>query len=603
MIGQLERNIADLVEANQALEERLDKQGNMIHQLEAQYLSRLIREQTVEFIDSHEIDQKIEEYVKEVVTASVQHEMKAPLRARFKDLPTSDMKEILLQHMLEENYDKGHEDHKMAYEALQKSDSPKTSPGSPPPPPPPSGASGASSTIGASDSAQNPPPPPPSSTTNRGDQSQSSATPGSSKTTASTKYTAWTMATSRLKLAASSVPEDVLMHEESDFDAQDMGSDDKDSGSRHIPKVSLHPEWFKPLSEEESPATPEPAWSIPSSSLHVPNNNWASALASSFVPPPENSLLSQTGDIGVFIDWFCKKQGITELTSEHLEGPAYEVVKAFHPDVIHLQFQMEECHKLLTNQVAEGLLRYNVSKPLPLGDPPGHKGDRLALSITKMKAASYPDVGLELMRQLFYIDRYSADTNRRAIVRTHMRILSVVRIEVFSVYGYDYMKKIVLQRANNQEYTIAESDFKDLYLSDFEDLYLLNLQGHLNHLPPKDKKILSTAVNLWIRNLVIKKRVEDFQLGIESYQTQLNLTKPRWEATGLEFMHDYKILDSPSVVVFRDRYGMQMIMRFNEIHKFSDETLQQIDEALDYRVKEFKVNKVNPGLNPGSGQE
>ncbi|GJW56189.1 hypothetical protein Tco_0102920, partial [Tanacetum coccineum] len=50
-IGQLEQNIADLVDANQALEERLDKQGNRIHQLETQDLSRLIREQTVEFID------------------------------------------------------------------------------------------------------------------------------------------------------------------------------------------------------------------------------------------------------------------------------------------------------------------------------------------------------------------------------------------------------------------------------------------------------------------------------------------------------------------------------------------------------------------------
>ncbi|GJU30984.1 hypothetical protein Tco_1174573 [Tanacetum coccineum] len=40
-----------------------------------------------------------------------------------------------------------------------------------------------------------------------------------------------------------------------------------------------------------------------------------------------------------------------------------------------------------------------------------------------------------------------------------------------------------------------------------------------------------------------------------------------------------------------------MIMWFNEIHKFSDGTLQQIDEALDYRVKEFKVNRMNPGLN------
>ncbi|GJV77839.1 hypothetical protein Tco_1509423 [Tanacetum coccineum] len=83
LIGHLEqRNIADLVDANQVLEERLDKQGNMIHQLETQDLSRLIREQTVELIDSQEIDRKIEESVKEVVTASVQHAMRAPLHAR-----------------------------------------------------------------------------------------------------------------------------------------------------------------------------------------------------------------------------------------------------------------------------------------------------------------------------------------------------------------------------------------------------------------------------------------------------------------------------------------------------------------------------------------
>nr|GFB73962.1 hypothetical protein [Tanacetum cinerariifolium] len=40
-----------------------------------------------------------------------------------------------------------------------------------------------------------------------------------------------------------------------------------------------------------------------------------------------------------------------------------------------------------------------------------------------------------------------------------------------------------------------------------------------------------------------------------------------------------------------------MMMRFNEIHKFSDGTLHQIDEALDYRVKEFRINRMNLGLN------
>nr|GEV90340.1 hypothetical protein [Tanacetum cinerariifolium] len=114
----------------------------------------------------------------------------------------------------------------------------------------------------------------------------------------------------------------------------DLGSNNE----KHIPK---------PL-EEERPATPEPAWSIPSSDVPVPKNNCASALTSTYSPPPEDSLLA-----------------------------------------------------------------HNVSKPLPLGGPPGQvtiqsnfffnkdleylrydsKGSRPALSILKMKAACYPDVG------------------------------------------------------------------------------------------------------------------------------------------------------------------------------------------------------------------
>nr|GFA67521.1 hypothetical protein [Tanacetum cinerariifolium] len=61
--------------------------------------------------------------------------------------------------------------------------------------------------------------------------------------------------------------------------------------------------------------------------------------------------------------------------------------------------------------------------------------------------------------------------------------------------------------------------------------------------------------------------------------------------------HDYTFIDSPRAVMFWDKYGVRMMMRFNEIHKFSDGTLQQIDEALDYRVKEFRINRMNPGLN------
>ncbi|GKF28484.1 hypothetical protein Tco_0094826, partial [Tanacetum coccineum] len=123
-----------------------------------------------------------------------------------------------------------------------------------------------------------------------------------------------------------------------------------------------------------------------------------------------------------FMNWYCQKVNKTMLTQAYFEGKAYEVVKAFYPDVIHLQFQMEEYHKMLTAQVdwmnPEGdHVRIDVNRPLPLGIPPGHvtiqpqfffntdleylrygsKGSNPALSISKMKAVSYPDFGLELL--------------------------------------------------------------------------------------------------------------------------------------------------------------------------------------------------------------
>ncbi|GJU11811.1 hypothetical protein Tco_1134207 [Tanacetum coccineum] len=309
--------------------------------------------------------------------------------------------------------------------------------------------------------------------------------------------------------------------------------------------------------------------------------------------------------------------GKTKLTQTDLEGQAYEVNKPFYPDVVQLLFQMEECHKMLTDQIdwanPEGdQVRIDISKPLPLSVPPGY-----------MKVACYLDFGLELLvpehmwinevctydisasygishwwfnRQKFYIDWHIVESSCK-VVRTHMRILSVVRIKAYSRYGYDYLKEITLRRADYQEYMIAKKDFKSLYPSDFEDLNLLLLQGHLNHLSGSDRRMLSTAVNMWTRNLVIRQWVEDFQLGIESYQKQLSLTKMGWDAKGFEYKHDYTIIDSPRAVVFPVGNNERKIMRFNEIYKFSDGTLINIMEALDYRVKKYKVNQLNLGMN------
>nr|GFA06835.1 hypothetical protein [Tanacetum cinerariifolium] len=602
-IGELEHIMANLIQDNKHLEERLDSHGARLY--------------TLENLDIH---QQVRKAMDEIVTDAVDWAIQASLQNRFRDLPEADMKEILHQRMWETNSYKTHEDHMMRYEALEKSmkcdhseellkvlaeaSKKKKKRRSP----------------RASGPSQVSPPPPLPPSTNQEGQSHGFAAPSSSKTAASAEYKAWTTTDTRLRPSVSSTPEDLQMDDDDmALDAQVHSSDDEDNGNAHIPKVNLRQDWWKPL-EEDRLATLEPTWSISSSDMHVSKNNWTSAFASTYSPPPEDSLLAQTGDMAMFMDCICKRQGITELKPQDLEGPAFELIKVFHPNVIHLQYQMEECHKLLTDSLDDSIIRHNVSKPLPLGGPPGQviiqydfffnkdleylrygsKDNRPALSISKMNVTYYPDVGLEQMvpDQMWIEEecKHTSEGDCRA-VRTHTRILSVVRIKVFSMYRYDYIKKIVLRKADLNEHIIVERDFKYMYPSDFEDLHLLNLQGHLNHLPPKDKKILTTAAKLWIRHLVIKQRIEDFQLGIERYQTQLNLTKPRWDATGFEYKHDYMVIDSLRAVTFRDRYGVQMIMRFNEIYKFSDGTLYQIDEVLDYRVKEFKVNRMNLGLN------
>nr|GEV35317.1 hypothetical protein [Tanacetum cinerariifolium] len=467
-IGELEHIMSNLIQDNKHLEERLDSHGARLY--------------TLENLDK---PQQVSKAVDEVVTNAVDWATQAPLRNRFRDLPEADMKDILHQRIRETNSYKNNEDHMMLYEALEKSmnrdhskellkDLAEASKNKKKRRP--SGASGYPRAFG---SLQVPPPPPPPPSINQEGQSQGFAAPSSPKTAASAEYQAWTTTDTRLRPSVSLTPADLQIDDNMAPDAQAQSFDDEDIKNAHIPK-----------------------------------NNWASALASTYSPPPEDSLLAQTGDITMFMEWFCKRQRITELKPQDLEGPAFELVKVFHPNVtIQSDF--------FFNKDLE-YLRY------------GSKGSRPALSISKMKAAYYPDVCLEqivpnqmwieeeckydiaamygishwwFQRQRFYIDRHTSEGDR-ITVKTHMRILSVVRIKVFSMYRYDYMKKIVLRRANLKEHIIVERDFKYLYPSDFEDLYLLNLQ-------------------------------EDFQLGIESYQTQLNLTKPRWDATGFKYKHDY----------------------------------------------------------------
>nr|GEV08050.1 hypothetical protein [Tanacetum cinerariifolium] len=149
--------------------------------------------------------------------------------------------------------------------------------------------------------------------------------------------------------------------------------------SKEDMKEILHQRMFK--SGDEGPTTPEPSWIVPSS--HIPDamNNWAEALATTYQALAENTLLKKTKDMRTFMHWYCQQMGKTELTQADFEGQVYEIVKAFYLDAVHLQFQMEECYKMIR---LTGLIQKVINK-----------GSGQALSICKMKSARYLDFGLE----------------------------------------------------------------------------------------------------------------------------------------------------------------------------------------------------------------
>ncbi|GKA00273.1 hypothetical protein Tco_0672823 [Tanacetum coccineum] len=97
-------------------------------------------------------------------------------------------------------------------------------------------------------------------------------------------------------------------------------------------------------------------------------------------------------------------------------------------------------------------------------------------------------------------------------------------------------------------------------------------------------------------SLIDLNRVGDLQLGIESYQTKINLERPNWDAADYYFKEDYTIVPKPRAVVYRDRNDQRKLMRLNELHKFSDGTLTRVMEKLDHMVKDFHLSKYNKGM-------
>nr|GEX32521.1 DNA helicase [Tanacetum cinerariifolium] len=116
-------------------------------------------------------------------------------------------------------------------------------------------------------------------------------------------------------------------------------------------------------------------------------------------------------------------------------------------------------------------------------------------------------------------------------------------------------KEIIARRANDCIVSITEPDFKNLNKNDIEDMYLLIMNE--------------------------KERVNDFQLGIKSYQQKVNLTAPTISFLEVKKHEMFSIIYEPVYeIIYKNSKKEKKVIGHSKIHKFCDATLNKVLEGL-----------------------
>nr|GEZ45110.1 hypothetical protein [Tanacetum cinerariifolium] len=202
-----------------------------------------------------------------------------------------------------------------------------------------------------------------------------------------------------------------------------------------------------------------------------------------------NELMDTPVDFSAFL---MNRLKVDTLTPELLAGPTYELMKG-------------SCKSLQ--------YPHNLLKPLPL--IPNSRGLRV------IPFDHFINNDLEYLCGGASSRKYTTSVTKTKVTdyRDIKWIEDLVPRTTWS------QELITVRRDDNKLYKFKEGDFKRLRIQDIEDMLLLMVQGKLTNLTVEERFAFNVSLRMFTRSIVIQRRVEDLQLGVESYQKKLNLTK------------------------------------------------------------------------------
>nr|GEW18621.1 hypothetical protein [Tanacetum cinerariifolium] len=148
---------------------------------------------------------------------------------------------------------------------------------------------------------------------------------------------------------------------------------------------------------------------------------------------------------------------------------------------------------------------------------------------------------------------------------------------------------ITVRTDDDKLYKFKEGDFKRLRIQDIEDMLFLMVQGKLTNLTVDECFAFNVSLRMFTRSIVIQQRVEDFQLGVKSYQKKLNLIKSDSYRSDLKCKEAYTAYSNPIRFIYQNKDKQNRLIRIDELHKFSDGTLNDVRTALDDRLKGIRM--------------
>ncbi|GKA84035.1 hypothetical protein Tco_0805630, partial [Tanacetum coccineum] len=139
--------------------------------------------------------------------------------------------------------------------------------------------------------------------------------------------------------------------------------------------------------------------------------------------------------------------------------------------------------------------------------------------------------------QRFY--GYATNMETSKDVYSKHRIIAVTSLKIMEFFGYKHLEEITVRRQDDKLYKFREGNFKRL------------------------------------------QRVEDLQLAVKSYQKKINLTKPDTYRSDISKKTPYTAYRDIQSIIYQDDMNRNCLMRTDELHKFSDGTLNHVCTSLN----------------------